>query len=271
MVTKVRHLLLFAPLLFLLQCNFEKEVYIELPAYPNTPYLECYMEPGKPYRLLLYKSLGYFDELIPTPIRDANISITHRGVTTPLIYDTIPREGDIRFYNYRSDEASKVPSHYDEVFDLSVTINGATYTAVSTIAPFVAVDSLYINCNDDTRCQLSIRFKDQVNTADYYRFLTFGDSLGGDVKQDFVLNDELFVDENAGIGGGYSFNQGQPAEVFFYHLTKAHYEFLTSVKNSQNANGNPFAQPASIKSNIPGLIGIFTGLTYDRKEIEHVN
>ncbi|MBC7487683.1 MAG: DUF4249 domain-containing protein [Cytophagaceae bacterium] len=269
MVAKVRYLLLFICSVFLFQCDFEKEVNIPLPDYSNTPYIECYLEPGKPYRLLVYKSIGYFEELVPVPIRDANITITHRGTTIILPYDTIPRDGDLRFYNYRSKD-SLVPLHYDEAFDLAVTINGVTYTSVTTIRTLVAIDSLYNNCNNEKRCQITIRFKDQANTADFYRFLTFSDSLGGDIKQDFLLNDELFDTENAGIGGGYSFNEGQGAVVRLFHLTKEHYDFLTSVKNSQNANGNPFAQPASIKSNIPGLIGIFSGLTYDSKKVEHV-
>ncbi|MDB5256996.1 MAG: hypothetical protein JWM14_1691 [Chitinophagaceae bacterium] len=265
MVAKVRYLLLLITSIVLLQCNFEKEVSIQLPDYANTPYIECYLEPGKPYRLLAYESIGYFDGLIPTPIRDANITITHQGVTIPLPYDTIPRDGDLRFYNYRSNDTSKVPAHYNEAFDLAVTINGVTYRAVSTILPFVAIDSLYKNCNSQARCQLTVRFKDQHNTADYYRYLVFSDSLGGDIKHDFILNDEVFDTEDVAISGGYSFNDGQPVVVRLFHLTKEHYDFLISVKNSQNANGNPFAQPASIKSNISGIIGIFTGLTYDSK------
>jgi Domain of unknown function (DUF4249) len=266
MVANVRKLLLFVVLILLIQCNPEKEVDLKLPDYARTPYIECYLEPGKPYRLLAYSSIGYFDELIPSPIKDAVISITHRGVKIPLIYDTIPRVGDIRFYNYRSKDTSKVPAHYDEAFNLSVTIGGVVYTSTSSIKPFVSIDSLYNNCNNEERCQISIRFKDNINTVNYYRFLTFADSLGGEGKQDLILNDELFESENAGLGGGYSFNRGQNAVVRLFHLTKEHYDFLVSVKNSQNANGNPFAQPASIQSNIPGLIGIFTGLTFDSKE-----
>lgn len=266
MVANIRHILLLLLTLFLIQCDFEKEVNIPLPDYDNKPYIECYLEPGKPYRLLMYKSIGYFDQLIPVFIKDAHITITHRGTAVTLPYDTIPRDGDLRFYNYRSNDSSIVPTHYDEAFNLAVVINGVTYSSVTIIRPFVAIDSLYNNCNSESRCQVSIRFKDEINTADFYRFITFSDSLGGDIKQDILFNDELFDNENAGIGGGYSFNEGQDAVIRLFHLTKEHYDFLVSVKNSQNANGNPFAQPASIKSNIPGIIGIFTGLTYDSKD-----
>jgi hypothetical protein len=266
MVNKVRYFLVCLSSLIFFQCNFEKEVNIKLPDYANTPYIECYLEPGKPYRLLAYQSLGYFGGLVPTPIRNASISITHRGETIALPYDTLPRIGDIRYYNYRSNDSLKVPTHYDEAFGLTVVINGTTYSSTTTIRPLVTIDSLYNNCNEKQRCQISLRFKDQVNTVDFYRFITFSDSLGGDIKQDYLLNDELFHSEDVEIGGGYSFNEGQKAVVRLYHITKEHYDFLVSVKNSQNANGNPFAQPASIKSNIPGILGIFAGLTYDSKE-----
>ncbi|MDB5273480.1 MAG: hypothetical protein JWO58_1847 [Chitinophagaceae bacterium] len=270
MVKIIRHFLLLFATLFVFQCNFEKQIDIKLPDYANTPYVECYLEPGKPFRLLAYYSLDYFGPLVPTPIRDAEVTITHRGVSILLPYDTIPRISDIRFYNYRSKDTSLVPAHYNEVFDLSIKINGVTYTSTTTILPAVAIDSLYSSCNDKQRCDLGIRFKDQVNTRDYYRYITFSDSLGGDVKQDYVISDALFDSEDAQVIGGHSFNEGQSVVVYLYHLTKEHYDFLSSVKDAQEANGNPFAQPSSIKSNIPGILGIFTGLTSDNKTVANI-
>jgi hypothetical protein len=266
MVRGIRNIVFCIILLFLVQCDFEKEINMPLPGYGHTPYIECYLEPGKPYRLLAYKSMGYFESLIPGLITDADIRITHRGETITLPHDIIPREGDIRFYNYRSNDTSLVPAHYNEAFELSVTIDGVRYTSSTRILPPVQIDSIYKNCNSEFMCQLSVRLTDNVATADYYRVIGFGDSLGGDLKQDLVFNDELFVNENGGIGGRYNFHQGQKAFVRLYHLTKEHYDFLVSINNSQNANGNPFAQPASIQSNIPGLLGIFTGLSYDSRE-----
>ena len=44
-------------------CNLEKEVEIVLPAYERQYVVECYLEPGKPFNLLLTKSSSYFDSI----------------------------------------------------------------------------------------------------------------------------------------------------------------------------------------------------------------
>ena len=52
-----------------------------------------------------------------------------------------------------------------------------------------------------------------------------------------------------------------------FHIDKAYYDFRESVQNAINSNGNPFGQPGVLKSNIEGGLGIFTGLTFDRKTL----
>ena len=49
--------------LFFTACNLTKEVDIQLPEYTVQPVVECYLEPGKPFRLLLTRSYGFFDPL----------------------------------------------------------------------------------------------------------------------------------------------------------------------------------------------------------------
>jgi hypothetical protein len=39
------------------------------------------------------------------------------------------------------------------------------------------------------------------------------------------------------------------------------------VSSAANANGNPFAQPAKVKSTVQGGLGVFATLVYDRKKI----
>ena len=249
-------------------CTSEKEVEINLPYYTNTPVLECYLEPGKPYRLMAYYSVGYFDTPKIQQVLGATIQIQFEGQTINLIYDTIPRIGETKRYNYRADDLTLVPFQYNKTFSISIVMNGNTYTSSTSIPTPIPIDTCIINCNDENRCQVSIRFTDPINETDYYRYLCIKDSIGGEVKQDYILNDELFVNGQAGLGGGFSFNEGSFSVVKLFHINKDYYDFLTSVKDAQSANGNPFAQPSSIKSNIPGIIGIFTGFSVDEKKIQ---
>ena len=59
----LKHIFWAAGISFLASCNLTNDVNIELPAYDQQPVVECYLEPGKPFRLLLTKSYAYFDPL----------------------------------------------------------------------------------------------------------------------------------------------------------------------------------------------------------------
>jgi len=254
-------------LLLSMQCTPEKEVDLNLPVFEETPVVECYLEPGKPYRLIAYYTSSYFDTPQIKEVRDAIIQIQVEGQTINLNYDTNPRPGETKRYNYRANDLITVPFQYNTNFALSIVLNGKTYHANSTIAPPVLMDSYLVNCNDEQRCQISIRFTDPVLETNFYRYLCIKDSIGGEVKQDFVLNDELFENGKAGFGGGFSYNEGSNAVVKLFNINKDYYDFLNSVDDAQNANGNPFVQPSKIKSNIPGIMGIFTGFVVDEKKV----
>jgi hypothetical protein len=48
-------------------------------------------------------------------------------------------------------------------------------------------------------------------------------------------------------------------------MDKAYYDYVRSIKDSRELNGNPFAQASKVKSNVTGGLGIFAGVSYDAK------
>ena len=52
-------IILFSALL--MGCNLEQEIELDLPEYDSRPVVECYLEAGKPFSLLLSQSSPYFD------------------------------------------------------------------------------------------------------------------------------------------------------------------------------------------------------------------
>jgi hypothetical protein len=42
-------------------------------------------------------------------------------------------------------------------------------------------------------------------------------------------------------------------------IDKAHFQFWQTMERSNNSNGNPFAAPVSIKSNISNGLGVWGG------------
>jgi hypothetical protein len=49
--------------------------------------------------------------------------------------------------------------------------------------------------------------------------------------------------------------------IQYMEITEDFYEYVESREALESANGNPFAQPGVLKTNIIGGIGIFTGFT----------
>ena len=57
----LKNITLLAVLAFFSACNLTNDVNIDLPDYDRQPVVECYLEPGKPFRLLLSQSYSFFD------------------------------------------------------------------------------------------------------------------------------------------------------------------------------------------------------------------
>jgi hypothetical protein len=96
--------------------------------------------------------------------------------------------------------------------------------------------------------------------------LHFGDL--DSLEQDFVTDDRIVDDSLIVFGTGYDYAVGDTVINTLYHITEEYSTFLESLNAAVSANGNPFGQPSPIISNLEGsanAIGIFTGLTYDRR------
>jgi hypothetical protein len=93
------------------------------------------------------------------------------------------------------------------------------------------------------------------------------DSVNNRAEIDYAADDNLSNGQAAAFGTGYDFEKDDTVFVSLYHLEKPYYDFFNSVEAARDANGNPFAQPASVISTVQGGYGVFTNLVYDRKMI----
>jgi len=261
-------------------CNLEQEIELELPEYDSQKVVECYLEPGQPFNLLLTRSSGYFDEF-GTLDDDFLENTLEEGAEISIKYgvETIVLENELTFdfltgkiYNYNSE--SLVPMDFDTEFSLEITTStGELITAQTRIIPQTPIDSLVIefepNTMVDTAARVLTYATDDVNNANYYRRIL---STGANevVDQDFVVNDELLESALSVFGTGYDFNPGDTVTATFIQISEEYYRFKNSVDGSVDSNGNPFGQPGVIVSNVEGEadpIGIFTGFVRDRKQV----
>ncbi|MCB0578283.1 MAG: DUF4249 domain-containing protein [Phaeodactylibacter sp.] len=258
-------------------CDLEQEVDIDLPEYESRIILECYLEPGQPFSLLLSRSQPFFD---PFPalnqdflsnilIDSARIEIAHNGRTYVLENRLAFNPQTRKVFNYYSSE--KVPFDTIAPFELSVTLpDGRTISGTTRILPAVEIDSLVVQfAESDTLARVLTYFTDDTSERNYYRRMFHQSSLDSSAVQDFSVDDRI-LEGTAVFGTGYNYSEGDTVISTLFHIDRSYYEFLESVGDALGSNGNPFAQPSPIISNLEGTVdavGIFTGISYDRKAI----
>jgi hypothetical protein len=260
-------LLTFLSLLFLTACgSLEKEIVVPQPPYDQKLVVECYLETGKPYRMALTESVSYLaDPQVPI-VSNATVKISHDGQTDELLYkpliDSVNRKG----YNYTLDK--EVNNGPDTEYTLEVTDpKGRKITGSTHFPAFVPLKEIAWAFNDKDKAYLTVRFDDQPDRQDYYRFVINRDSLTGKVQTNFTLEDRFSTNNEITLGTGYDYEDGDTLIISLFHIDKAYFDFLESANDAANANGNPFAQPSLVKSTVQGGIGVFTALVYDRKQV----
>jgi hypothetical protein len=252
---------------FLYSCkNMEKEVDLNLPEYESKMVVECYLEPGEKYRLSLFESVSYFEEPTLPSVDSALVIITHNNIKDTLFFNPYYDPATGKFYNYISIDS--VPIDYTSDFFLEIEDRrGRMATAQTKILTPVLIDTVIFKYDDDSLAYPETRVMDNTSTSDYYRYQVTRDNLQGSSTQDFHFSDQVIKSSEISLGSDYELKKNDVVIITFYHIDKAYFDFLESVTSAIDANGNPFGQPSVIKSNINGGMGIFTGLSYDRKTL----
>ncbi|MCS7035404.1 MAG: DUF4249 domain-containing protein [Saprospiraceae bacterium] len=270
------HILLFVSALALLgACNLEKEIDLELPLYDRQPVVECYLEPGKPFRLLLTRSYGFFDPLgldstfiDKTLVNGAVVTIAYNGQVDTLYNFLTAEFMPLKIFNYTG--LNLVPATPGVEYTLRIVMpDGKEITGRTTMLPKVPIDSIRVEWNPqrDTLARVLTYITDDRTKENFYRRMINYATLDSLAAQDFLTNDRIAQTEIIAFGTGYDLRQGDTVINTIFHITKDYYDYLESVQLAVFGNLNPFAQPARIKSNVSGSanpLGIFTCLVYDR-------
>jgi len=274
MKKKFNYIYLFSILAVLVSCDLNQEIEIELPEYTPQITVECYVQNGKPFNLLLTKSIGYFDPLVLDPqeyleqilVNDAQISIVAENVTYELVNGAFLDPTSFTINNYAGSE----PVSFDPGTNLALEIklaDGTILNANTSVVEPIEIDSISIEFNevqqDMARCLI---FGDDIDPeVNYVRRMLHDGSLDSLVI-DFVATDEFTEGDRFIFGSDYSFERGDTVINTLIHINKEYYDFYQSVQGAAFVNGNPFGQPGQLISNIEGEgnpIGIFTSISVD--------
>lgn len=276
-------------------CNLENEVDVVMPAYPPELVVECYLQAEQVPRLTVVESGQYLPDAAPgtdqptitlptatTPTLGLGIN----GVTIQVPVDvtvnlTLPngRVVPLRFAPGIDPITRRVFTHIGTTpltmqpgqrFALDVRDTRDHHiTGVAGVPTLVPIDSVRYGFNglsgDDRQANFLARWTDPAATADYYRLLLNSSSEPNESVGDYLITDQLFNGQSYLAPTTYRFAPGDTMTATLYHLDVDYYNFQQSVSEAIRANGNPFAQPARIRSTVQGGLGVFAVLVADRR------
>ncbi|MGV3639320.1 MAG: DUF4249 domain-containing protein [Adhaeribacter sp.] len=245
-------------------CSLEKDIDLNLGLHQPQLVVECYLEPGKPYRLTLTESSGYFDAPEPPQVPQALVVISHLGRRDTLRY--LPALDSIQKKLYTHFSPTLVSGKPGEVYTLEISDQqGRKITGSTTLMAPVPIDSLLYRFNDRQKAYVEARFRDPGESADHYFFSVHLDSINRKAEVNYQVPDQLNNGKPFALGSGFDFEPYDSVIVSLFHLEKQYYEFLNSTEEARNANSNPFAQPSRLRSTVQGGLGVFTNLAVSRQ------
>lgn len=255
-------------------CNLQKDVEIPQPSYDAQLVVECYLTPGQPYRLIVQQTTPFLAVPQPAPVTDAVAVITGpRGVDTLRFFPAVDTTGpDAQIFTHTS--LRVFDGQPGETYSLLVYDGqGRRVTGTTVVQSHVPIDTVEVAFDPtaaDTAAKASLltRFTDLPAPGDAYRYRVVRESRGKlERQQSFEFPDDRFNGQPSGAGSTYRFAAGDTVSVRLYHIERAYWRFSESVQDAEGANGNPFAQPATIKSTVQGGLGVFTNLAWDERRL----
>lgn len=279
-----------------LSCDdFERNVDIKLPEIEKELVVECYLQPGQPYRVTLTETKSYFENLQACPfVQGATVVIEHNGVrdtldeasfylpgscddstlSVPINY---PIFSNTRFANYGSNKIC--PKDYNSDFKLEIHdhINNRTVTSTTRMLPPVELSAIKTEFNENNEAYALVSAQDDGNQVNFYRLMLHKTSLTIDTTTppvarrpefDAVIDDARFFNgKMVALGTPYRYKEGDTLIATIYHIDQTYHDYLETARDAQSNNGNPFGQPGTILTNVDGGQGIFTFLSYDRDTV----
>lgn len=262
-------LLSVAAIFFLSSC--EKEITVDLPEYEPKIVIEGFIEQGQPPIVFISKSAGYFDAVDSSAIdelsvRNAKVILSDgsRSDTLRIFNNQFPVYTYFSFLNPWVGEVGKV-------YQLRVIVDGKEYSASSKIREPEPLDSIYFQEEANELGFIWARMSEPVGKGHSYRWFAKRETKDPVFYPPFgSAFDDKFIDgqnfdfgyargsapnsteaDDTGDERGY-FRKGDTITVRFCTIDQEVFEFFRSYETEVINNGNPFAAPGKVKTNIKG-------------------
>ena len=250
---------------------FENTLELDIPPFTPELFVECYLVPGKPYRLALTQTQDYFAEFGSLPFYNTAIvevefqGVRHRLSSSSSMFNIAePFFDGAKTYNFASTDL--VPRGNNLKFKLFIndTLKKRQLEAEATSRLSIPFDSVRAKINLEPRVSGFAYFRDPAGIDNFYRYLLHQNTISSKPKQDIATGDDLFDGTEVPFGSRYDMKKGDTLIFTLCHIDSVYHNFLRNVGGSVRTSGSPFAQPNRMVSNITGGKGIFTYLPFVR-------
>ena len=273
-------------ILIILLSSCETDITVDLPVPEQKIVVEGYIEPGEKAVVTLTKSSAFFApvdsaSLVSYLILNASVTISD-GTATDIFTLTF----DTNYYIPFVYKSQTMTGQAGKTYSLTVTADGKTVTAVTTIPQPVPLDSVWFKLQEghDSLGYAWAHLTDPDTLGNCYRWFAkrltkdkrflspigsvFEDKFINGKSFDFAYNrghepNSTAEDDLEGARG--FFKIGDTIAVKFCAIDRIHFDFWRIEEIQVGNNGNPFAAPAPIPTNINGGLGVWGGYaaTYD--------
>lgn len=273
-------------LCLLISC--EKDITVDLPKPVQAVVIEGSIENGAYPWIMITRNIPYFEPVDSQAFMNILVLNAFATVSDGVITDTLNIVLDMNLVPPYKYLGSKIKGEVGKTYTLYVKVDGKEYRSHTSIPKPVQLDSLCFklqNATDnDSLGYLWIYFKDPDTLGNYYRIFTktFGkDSVFvhpfGSVADDRMINGQkveyaVYRGRNPNIeynpneesspheAPRWAFVKGEKAVMKFCTIDAIHFTFWRSVEQQMTNEGNPFASPTTVVTNIEGgALGIWGG------------
>jgi len=184
-----------------------------------------------------------FFEQEPNPVSGASIAVNNSS-GKEFIFEEVT-SGEYATDNFEPE--------LNELYSLTIELDGSVYTAEENLKPVVAIDS--IEQNDEggfsgEDIELKAFYKDPEGVENYYLFKFFTPFLA---FPDFSVFDDEFNDGNRifGLFSEEDLEPGMEIGIQIHGISREYYNFLEILLAQAGSAGGPFeTQPATVRGNI---------------------
>jgi hypothetical protein len=264
--------------LFLFSCT--KEVTIDLPAPEKKIVVDGGIYAGAPAEINLTWSTGYFDPIDSASLANYLITsatvVLHDGSLTDTLHISYNPNKPIPIVWVGTTMIGQVGHTYT----LTVTADGKSVTATTKIPSPVALDSTWFRLEppNDSLGFAWAHLTDPVGNGNGYRWFAkritkdpaFMAPFGAAFDDKFIEGQSFDFAYNRPSNPGSSAPEdnneqrgyyviGDTVVIQFCTIGQAEVNFFRTYENVVASNGNPFAAPGVIKTNVEGGLGVFCG------------